>query len=137
MEEQMKDIIEFLNQNKFGNLATCYNDKPDSRPFEFVFYCDKGMYFYSSTDTELMNQLKANPNICFCATDSSYNYAKVCGSVIFSEENDDKVQILEKSEFAKKIFNDSNLDKMKVFLLPHGKCMQHFHSDNKVITDEF
>jgi len=133
----MKKIIEFLNQNKFGNLATCNNYKPDTRPFELVFYCDKGMFFYTSSDVDLTNQLITNPNICFCATDSNYNYVKVSGSVIFSVESEDKVKILEKSEFAKTIYNDSNIDKMKVFFLPHGKCMMHFHIDNKVITDEF
>lgn len=133
----MKDIIEFLNQNKFGNLATCNSDKPDSRPFEFVFYCDRGMFFYASSDTELINQLKINPSLCFCATDSNYNYVKVSGSALFSDESEDKIKILEKSEFAKAMFHDSNLDKMKVFYVPHGKCIQHFHSDNKVITDEF
>lgn len=133
----MNKIIEFINQNKFGNLATCNNDKPDTRPFELAFHCDKGMFFYSSSEDELTNQLKQNPNICFCATDSNYNYVKVKGSVKFSEDNDDKSNILEKSKFAKNVFNDSNIDNMKVFFLSHGKCMLHFHNDNNVIIEEF
>jgi len=133
----MKNIFEFLNQNKFGNLATCNNGKPDTRPFELVFHCDKGMFFYTSSDTGVTNQLKNNPNICFCATDSNYNYVKVSGSVTFSDESHDKIKILEQSEFAKTVYNDSNIDNMNVFFLPHGKCMMHFHIDNKVITDEF
>lgn len=133
----MKNIINFLNENKFGNLATCNNDKPDARPFELVFHCDKGMFFYTSSDTDVTNQLKTNPNICFCATDSNYNYVKISGSVIFSDENDDKVKILQQSVFAKKVYNDSSIDKIKVFFLPHGKCMLHFHSDNKVMAAEF
>ncbi len=133
----MQKIFEFLNQNKFGNLATCENNKPDTRPFELVFHSDKGMFFYTSSDADLTNQLKTNPNICFCTTDSDYNYVKVKGSVIFSDDSEDKVKILEKSEFAKEVYNDSNIDKMKVFILPHGKCMMHFHIDNKVITGEF
>ncbi|MBP1925283.1 putative pyridoxamine 5'-phosphate oxidase family protein [Sedimentibacter acidaminivorans] len=133
----MNKIIEFINQNKFGNLATCSNEKPDTRPFELVFHDDKGMFFYSSAEEELTNQLKQNPNICFCATDSNYNYVKVKGSIEFSENKDDKIKILEKSKFAKNIFSDSNIDKMKVFSLPHGKCMLHMHNDDNVIIEEF
>ena len=133
----MKQIIEFLNKNKFGNLATCNNDKPYLRPFELVYYCDKGMFFYASTEEELINQLKINPNICFCATDSNYDYVKVSGSIKFSDDKEDKEKILEKSEFAKTVYNDSNINNMKVFFLPHAECMMHFHADNGVITDKF
>ncbi len=133
----MKDIIAFLNQNKFGSLATCNHGDPDTRPFELAFYCDKGMFFYTSSEEDLTNQLKTNPKICFCATDANYNYVKVSGSILFSDENEDKVKILNQSEFANIAFNDSNVDKMKVFFLPHGKCMMHFHADSKVISDEF
>lgn len=133
----MKNISEFLDQNKFGNLATCNDDKPDTRPFELSFHCDKGMFFYAAADEKITNELEVNPNICFCATDPNYNYVKVNGSVIFSDNEDDKAKILEKSEFAKTVYNDSNIDKMKVFFLPHGKCMMHFRNDDKVITDEF
>jgi len=133
----MKKIIEFINQNKFGNLATCNNDKPDTRPFELAFHCDIGMFFYSSAEDELTNQLKQNSNICFCATDSNYNYVKIKGSVKFSEDIDDKSKILEKSNFAKKVYNNSNLEKMEVFYLPHGKCMLHMHNDDNVIIKEF
>ena len=133
----MKNIIEFLNQNKFGNLATCTNNTPYTRPFELGFYCDRGMFFYTSCDEDLIKQLKTNPNICFCATDSNYNYVKINGSVVFSDDKSDKTKILEKSTFAKEVYNDSNMDKMQVFFLPHGNCMMHFHNNNKVTTHEF
>jgi uncharacterized pyridoxamine 5'-phosphate oxidase family protein len=133
----MKKINEFLDQNKFGSLATCDNVKPDARPFELSFHSDKGMFFYSAADESITKELKVNPNICFCATDPNYNYVKVSGSVVFSDNKDDKTKILEKSEFAKAVYNESNIDNMNVFFLPHGKCMMHFHNDNKVITDEF
>jgi uncharacterized pyridoxamine 5'-phosphate oxidase family protein len=133
----MNSINEFLVQNKFGNLATCIHDKPYTRPFELAFQNDKGMFFYASRDEDLVNQLKTNPNVCFCATDSNYNYVKVDGSVVFSDAAGDKAEILEKSAFAKDVYSGSNLDKMQVFSLPHGNCMMHLHNDNKVITDKF
>lgn len=133
----MKEIIDFLENNKFGNLATCVGNMPDTRPMEMVFHSEKGLFFYTSKGEDLANQLKDNQSVCFCSTDSSYNYVKVKGSVTFSDEEKDKKSILEKSVFAKKIFNDSNLEMMLVFFLPNGKAMMHFHEENKIITGEF
>lgn len=133
----MEEIIAFLEQNKFGNLATCIDGKADIRPFELVFFCDRGMFFYTSAGEDVYEQLHANPYISFCATDPNYNYAKICGTVSFSHENEDKEKIYATSEFAKKVFAKSNLDNMKVFFLPHAVCMLHHHSDNSVVKWQF
>jgi len=133
----MEQIIEFLSQNKYGNLATCVGNQPDTRPMELVFHSDKRMYFYTSIGEDLASQLRDNPNISFTSTDQNYNYVKLRGSVEFSKEKQDKLKILENSTFANRVFNDSNLDSMLVFYLPHGKAMMHIHGENKPITSDF
>lgn len=133
----MNEIIEFLNNNKFGSLATNSYDKPDLRPFEMVFYSDQKMFFYTTADSDVANQLGENSNICFCATDQSYNYVKVSGSVIFSDKQEDKDKILENSQFAKEIFKNLDISKMKVFYLEHGECKKHLHSNNQTIVEKF
>lgn len=133
----MKDIIEFLNNNKFGSLATNSYDKPDVRPFEMVYYCDQGMFFYTTKDSEVDKQLGENSNICFCATDQSYNYVKVSGSVIFSDKQEDKDKIVKNSKFAQEIFKSEDISKMKVFYLEHGECKKHLHSNKETIKDSF
>ncbi len=133
----MDDMIEFLNNNKFGSLATNSYDMPDVRPFEMVFYCDEGMFFYTTKDSEVAKQLAENSNICFCATDQSYNYVKVSGSVLFSDKMENKDKILKNSRFAQEIFRDLDLDKMRVFYLEHGECKKHLHSNNETIKDSF
>jgi uncharacterized pyridoxamine 5'-phosphate oxidase family protein len=133
----MKDFIEFLNNNKFGSLATNSYDKPDVRPFEMVYYSEQGMFFYTTVDSEVAKQLSENSNICFCATDQSYNYVKVSGSVIFSDKQEDKDKILKNSKFAQEIFHNLDISKMKVFYLEHGECKKHLHSSNETIKDNF
>jgi uncharacterized pyridoxamine 5'-phosphate oxidase family protein len=133
----MKEILDFLKENKFGNLATCEGNIPDTRPMEMVFHSEKGLFFYTSNGEDLAKQLKTNQNVCFCATAADYNYVKVKGAIVFSDEKEDKRKILENSVFAKKVFNDSNMETMLVFFLPNGKAMMHLHGENKVITDEF
>lgn len=136
-ETDMKDIIAFLNQNKFGSLATIASNKPDVRPFEFVCYDDDGMFFYTDRESDVFSQLNENPTICFCATDSDYNYVKVSGSVSFCNDRKEKEKVLTFSAFAKDNFDPTTLAGMEVFHLSHGCCKQHFHSSNKTKTCEF
>ena len=133
----MKEIIDFLNNNKFGNLATCDGNKPDTRPFEVVHISDNGLLFYASSDTEVCKQLRVNPNICFCATDEKYNYVKVKGEISFSDKQEDKDKVLENSNFAKKVYESCGKDKMEVFYLTHGECMLHHHMDDNIIKKSF
>jgi len=133
----MKEIIDFLNKNKFGSLATCDGNKPDTRPFEVAYSSNEGFLFYVSSDTELSKQLKANPNICFCATDEKYDYVKVVGAISFSNKQEDKDKVLANSHFAKKVYASCGTDKMEVFYLPHGECMLHHHTDDNIIKKSF
>ena len=82
-------------------------------------------------------QLKTNPDICFCATDERYNYVKIRGAVLFSDDVQDKEKIIEKSSFAKKIYSNADNEKLKVFYIPHGEGFLHFHDKEDVITESF
>ncbi|MDD3569967.1 MAG: pyridoxamine 5'-phosphate oxidase family protein [Lachnospiraceae bacterium] len=133
----MKEIIDFLNKNKFGSLATCDGSKPDTRPFEVADISNQGLLFYVSSDSELCKQLKENPNISFCATDEKYDYAKVAGKISFSNKQEDKEKVLANSSFAKEVYKSGSTDKMEVFYLQHGEGMLHRHMDDKVICESF
>lgn len=133
----MNEIIGFIDQNKYGSLATCNGGKSDVRPFELVFQCDKGMFFYTSSDEDVYEQLDSNPYISFCDTDQNYNYVKISGTVTFSNNEGDKAKIVENSQFAKKVFSNSNLDSMRVFLMPHASCILHYYADNRAVEWQF
>ncbi|MEA5084943.1 MAG: pyridoxamine 5'-phosphate oxidase family protein [Lachnospiraceae bacterium] len=133
----MEKIIEFLNNNKFGNLATCDGNKPDTRPFEVAYVSNHEFLFYVSSDTELSKQLRVNSNICFCATNENYDYVKVVGEISFSNKQEDKDKVLANSHFAKKVYESCGTDKMEVFSLQHGECMLHRHMDDNIIRESF
>ncbi len=133
----MNEIIGFIEQNKYGSLATCNGEKSDVRPFELVFHCDRGMFFYTSSDDDVYEQLNENPYISFCATDQNFNYVKISGTITFSNSVDDKAKIVANSQFAPKVFPNSNLDSMRVFFLSHATCILHYYADNKVVEWRF
>ena len=133
----MKEIIDFLNKNKFGSLATCDGNKPDTRPFEVSYISNEGLLFYVSSDTDLYKQLKANANICFCATNENYDYVKISGEISFSSKQEYKEKILANSHFAKKVYDSCGTDKMEVFCLEHGKGILHHNMDDNIIKESF
>ena len=133
----VKEMMEFLSQNKFGSLATCMDNQPDNRPMECAFVSDKGLFFYTKKGEDLAEQISNNQNVCFTATDSNYNYIKVRGSVVFSNDEEDQVSILNHSNFAKQVFQESDRSSMIVFYLAHGKGMMHAHGNNKPVSFEF
>ncbi len=133
----MNESIDFLKKNKFGNLATCDGNKPDTRPFEVAYISNEGLIFYVSSDTELSKQLKKNPNICFCATNENYDYLKVTGEISFSTKQEDKDKVLANSHFAKKVFASGGEDKMEVFSMLHGESMLHRHMNDNIIKESF
>ena len=69
--------------------------------------------------------------------DQNFNYVKKSGTVTFSNNEDDKAKIVANSQFAKKVFFNSNLDIMKVFFLPHASCMVHYYADNRAVEWQF
>ncbi len=133
----MKELIEFLSKNKFGSLATCMEHQPDNRPMECAFVSEKGLFFYTKQGEDLAEQISKNPNVCFTATDPNYNYIKIKGSVVVSDDEEDQVSILNNSSFAKQVFKEKDRSSMIVFYLPHGKGMMHSHGDNKPVSFEF
>lgn len=132
----MKKSFDFLKKNKFGNLATCDGNKPDTRPFEVAYVSDEGLLFYVSSDTELSKQLKTDPSICFCATNEKYDYLKIKGEISFSNKQEDKDKVLANSHFAKQVY-ESGTDNMEVFSLSHGECMLHYHMNDNVVKESF
>ncbi|WP_206460664.1 pyridoxamine 5'-phosphate oxidase family protein [Anaerovorax sp. IOR16] len=82
----MEEIFNFLENNKYGSLATSAEEQPYVRPFEYGFKTDEGIFFYTSEDKEVYSQLRSNPRVCFCATDKNLTYVQLTGDIKFTEE---------------------------------------------------
>ena len=133
----MQEIIDFLKKNKFVSMATIDQETIDNRPMEMVCHGKRGFYFYADTTSEVVKQLRANEQVCFCATDAEYNYVKIKGTAKLSAEKEDRQMILAQSVFAKENYNDDTLENMMVIFVPGGTAMMHTHKDNELITDSF
>lgn len=121
----MNKIIDFLENNRYGNLATSVNDEPYVRPFEYGYKTDEGIFFYTSDNKGVYSQLKENPKVCFCSTDRDLNYVELHGNIKFTNNMEYKEKIIEKSNFAKQIYKNATNEHLKVFYIPHGQAVFH------------
>lgn len=134
----MEEIINFLENHKYGSFATSDHGQPYVRPFEYGFKEDKGVFFYTSDDKGVYSQLQSNPKASFCATDENLTYVQLTGDVEFTEEEKYKNMMLQRSENAKKIYGTSDkLSELKVFYMPHGSAKMHNYESGYVCDEQF
>jgi uncharacterized pyridoxamine 5'-phosphate oxidase family protein len=133
----MKEIINFLEQNKFGNLATSTDGQPYVRPFEYGFKTDDGVFFYTSDDKAVYSQLQSNPKASFCATDENLTYVQLTGDVKFTDDKKYKDMMIQNSRNASKIYQSADNPQFKVFYMPHGHAMMHKHEGGYVCDENF
>ncbi len=62
--EDANEIAEFLAQAPVGRLATCRDGRPYLVPVSFVYH-DGRFYVHSGPTGRKMDNLRANPRVCF------------------------------------------------------------------------
>ena len=132
----MEEIIKFLEENKYGSLATCSNGQPYARPFEYGFKTQEGIFFYTSNDKEVYNQIQENPKVCFCATDKGFTYVQLTGEAKFIEDQKLKEMMLKHSENARTIYKTADNPEFKVFCM-NGKAVMHKYEKGYVCDTQF
>lgn len=133
----MEEILNFLEKNKYGNLATSVGDQPSVRPFEYGFKTNDGFYFYTSDDKKVYDELKSNPKVSFCSTSGDLSYVQITGDIEFSDDEKMKETMLQKSENAHKIYKSKDNEHFKIFYIPHGKACLHRYEKGYEAEENF
>ncbi|WP_051280472.1 pyridoxamine 5'-phosphate oxidase family protein [Anaerovorax odorimutans] len=134
----MEEIVKFLENNKYGSLATSVDDQPYVRPFEYGFKSEDGIFFYTSKDKGVYSQLKSNPKASFCVTGKDDStYVELTGNIKFTNDEKYKNMMLEKSNNARKIYGSSDNENFEVFYMSHGRASMHESSSGYVSDDQF
>jgi len=116
----MREIVEFLNENINGFLATLEEGKPRVRPYQFMLE-DGGKLCFSTNNTkEVCKQLKADPSMEFSSSNSRGGWIRLRGEVKFSGEPRIKQLILDKSETVRSIYKTPDNPMFEVFYLDQG-----------------
>ena len=119
----MKEVVEFLQANSTGVLATVKEGKPKARPFQFMFEEDGKFFFCTSNEKEVYQQLQANPNVEFTSTSPQFAWVRLSGEVKFSSRLAYKEKVLMTSSLVKSIYQTADNPIFEVFYIEGGKAI--------------
>jgi nitroimidazol reductase NimA-like FMN-containing flavoprotein (pyridoxamine 5'-phosphate oxidase superfamily) len=100
------EIDKLLSRALVGRLGTCKNKQPYVIPMCFVYYKNK-IYFHCAPQGRKMENVKANPNVCFqvdehqlvssylpCKFNMRYQSVMIFGKVHFLRDLEEKLKVL-------------------------------------------
>ena len=116
----MKEVLEFLNKNPMGCLATADGDTPHVRPWGFM--CEDGgaLWFCTSNRKKVFEQLMKNPKVEFVTTSREMVTVRISGEISFSKDPVIRKKVFDSNELVKSIYRSPENPVFEVFCLGHG-----------------
>ncbi|MBP2629161.1 MAG: pyridoxamine 5-phosphate oxidase-related, FMN-binding protein [Firmicutes bacterium] len=119
----MKEIIDFLNANPVGCLATVDDfGYPHVRPWSFMLENDGKLWFCTGNTKDVFEQLLVHPMMEFCSSSEEHMTLRIRGEIIFGIDMNIKRAILEKNEMVKSVYKVPENLEFEIFYLKHGKA---------------
>lgn len=118
----MNAIVEFLEANIDGFLATLEAGEPRVRPYQFMLEDGGRLCFSTNNAKEVCKQLKANPAMEFSCANKVGGWLRLRGQVGFTNDLAVKERILAKSPVVKGIYKAADHPNFEVFYLEHGSA---------------
>ena len=114
----MVNLAAILNANPVGVFATQHGAKIKTRVFQYLFADGHKVYFCTSSDKPVYEQMQSNPNVSFCAYPP--NFAPVLslsGRAIFVEDLALKTKALDDNPPIKEIYKSPDNPIFKIFYI--------------------
>lgn len=114
----MIDYSTILKENPNGVLATQYGCKVKTRVFQYLFSDGNKVYFCTSNEKPVYNQLKVNPYVSFCTYPTNFSpVLSVNGKVVFVNDIALKTRALDENPGIKGIFNTPSNPTFEIFYI--------------------
>ncbi len=114
----MIDYAAILAQNPNGVLATAADGKPTTRVFQYLFADGNKVYFCTSNQKPVYEQLKANPNVSFCTYPANFSpVLSINGTVVFVDDLALKTRALDENPPIKGIYNTPDNPVFQIFYI--------------------
>jgi uncharacterized pyridoxamine 5'-phosphate oxidase family protein len=114
----MFDYSAVLKANPNGVLATQVNGKIKTRVFQYLFSDGNKVYFCTSNQKPVYNQIKANPFVSFCTYPADYaTVVSVNGKALFVDDAALKKRALDENPGIKGIYNTPENPIFEVFYI--------------------
>lgn len=91
----IEDIAQILHENGLFYLSTTDGQAGRVRPFGFVMVYEGKLYFTTSKQKELYQQLGAYPHCEICSCNAQGQFTRVRGKAVFDERKEVKTKVFE------------------------------------------
>ena len=114
----MIDCAAILKANPVGVLATQDGKGVKTRVFQYLFADGNKVYFCTSSEKPVYEQLKANSNVSFCAYPADFNpVLSVNGKAVFVNDIALKTRALDENPQIKGIYNTPDNPVFQLFYI--------------------
>jgi uncharacterized pyridoxamine 5'-phosphate oxidase family protein len=130
----MKEVLDFLKENKVFYLATTSSAKPHVRPMGFVMAYNGKLTFCTSNQKDMCKQLAANPNVEICCVAANFETLRICGTVVFCTSAETQQKALEVMPALGKMYAVGD-GKFEIFYLDNAQAVcQTMAGEKKLLT---
>lgn len=120
----MNEVIKFLRENPTQYFATVGLDgKAKVRPFQFMIEEDNKLFFSTSNQKEVFSEIKNNPSVEFCISNEKFEWIRLRGDVVFSNDLEIKNKVIESSPLVKSIYKTADNQSFEIFYLNNAKAV--------------
>ena len=127
----MNEVIKFLRENPTQYFATVGLDgKAKVRPFQFMIEEDNKLFFCTSNQKEVFSEIKNTSSVEICISNEKFEWIRLSGNVVFSNDLDIKNKIIESSPLVKSIYKSGDNPTFEIFYLDNAKAVVSDFSGN-------
>lgn len=120
----MKEVVSFLNENPVQYFATVGLDgKAKVRPFQFMIEKDSKLYFCTNSKKEVCQEVKTNPYVEVSVSTPAFEWIRLSGKVVFSDDLETKADVIKASALVKSIYQTPENPIFEIFYLDEAKAV--------------
>ncbi len=113
-----KAVTDFLIKSQVQYLATIgLDDRPKVRPFQFMLEEGGKLYFCTSNQKPVFQEIQKHPYVEFCASGENFSWLRLSGKVVVSKDRGLKAKIQEASPIVKSIYQTPDNPAFEIFYL--------------------
>jgi uncharacterized pyridoxamine 5'-phosphate oxidase family protein len=114
----MSTVTDFLVKSGVQYFATIGVDgKPKVRPLQFMLEEGGRLYFCTSNQKPVFQEIRKHPYVEFCASGENFSWLRLSGKVVFSKDLKLKAKVQETSPIVKSIYKTPDNPAFEVFYL--------------------
>jgi uncharacterized pyridoxamine 5'-phosphate oxidase family protein len=111
-------VTDFLTKSQVQYLATMgLDDKPKVRPFQFMLEEGGRLFFCTSNQKPVFQEMQKHPYVEFCASGANFSWLRLSGKVVFSKDHELKARIQAASPLVKSIYKTPDNSTFEIFYL--------------------